>query len=147
MKCLSTTANRNEESLVKGPTDETIGQEVVTAVAYLRGSSYGITSDTPAGIACLLSSIDSPSQFRKLKLTFGVSNTNPHTGTNDDNAVLRLTAYRDRQKIGLKEVKRGEKQFWEVDVTNTQNIALEAECIKTKRYSSTCPSIVFTQAD
>ncbi len=104
VKCLTTTANGNDESLVKGPTDETIGQEVVTAVAYLRGSSYGIDSNTPAGIACLLSSPDLPVKFRKLKLTFGVSNTNPYTGTNDDNAVLRLTAYRDRQKIGLKEV-------------------------------------------
>ena len=56
IKCLTTTANRNDESLVKGPTDETIGQEVVTAIAYLRGSSYGIASDTPAGVACLLSS-------------------------------------------------------------------------------------------
>lgn len=147
IKCLTTTANRNDESLVKGPTDETIGQEVVTAIAYLRGSSYGIASDTPAGVACLLSSPDSASRFRKLKLAFGVSNTNPYTGTNDDNAVVRLTIYRDRQKIGLKEVKRGEKQFWEVNVTNTQNIALEAECIKTRRYQSFCPSVVFTQAD
>ena len=147
VKCLTTTANRNDESLVKGPTDETIGQEVVTAIAYLRGSSYGIASDTPAGIACLLSSPDSAFRFRKLKLAFGVSNTNPYTGTNNDNAVLRLTVYRDRQKIGLKEVKRGEKQVWEVDITNTQNIALEAECIKTRRYQSFCPSVVFTQAD
>jgi hypothetical protein len=44
-------------------------------------------------------------------------------------------------------VKRGEKQFWEVNVTNTQNVALEAECLKPQRYGSACPSVVFTQAD
>lgn len=106
VKCLTTTANGSDESFVKGPTDETVGQEVVTAVAYLCGSSSGIASDTPAGIACLPSSPDLPVKFRKLKLTFGVSNTNTYTGTNDDNAVLRLTAYRDRQKIGSKDVTR-----------------------------------------
>jgi eukaryotic-like serine/threonine-protein kinase len=148
VKCLTTTANKNDESLVKGPSDETIGQEVVSVIAYLRGSGYAIAADTPAGIACLLSSPDSASRFRKLKLAFGVSNTNPYTGNDDNSAVLRLTVYRDRQKIGLKEVKRGEKQFWEVDITNTQNIALEAQCVKVvKSYNPYCPSIVFTQAD
>ncbi len=55
---------------------------------------------------------------------------------------MQLTVYRDRQKVGSKEVKRGEKQFWQVDVSNVQNIALEAEFIKTKQYGSYCPSVV-----
>lgn len=52
-----------------------------------------------------------------------------------------------RKKIGAREVKKGEKQFWKVDVANVQNIALEAECVKTKRYNNICPSVVFTQAN
>lgn len=146
-KCLTTTANKSEESLVKGPEDETIGQEVVTAVAYLRGYANRIYTSVPAGVACRIDSPESSYQFRKLKLTFGVSNTNPNTGTNKDSAVVQLTVYRNLQKVGSKEVQRGEKQSWEVDVTNTQNIALEAECVKTKRSGRFCPSIVFTQAD
>ncbi len=145
-KCLTTTANANDESLIKGPEDVTIGQEVVTAVAVLRGQSNYILKDSAAGAACLIAAANSNVQFRKLKLTFGLNNTNTYTGTNDDSAVVRLTVYRDKQKFGSKEVKRGDKQFWEVDVANIQNLALEAECIKTRKYNSLCPSVIFTQA-
>lgn len=147
VKCLNTTANRSSASLVKGPEDETIGQEIVTAIAYLRGNAYTIAPNNPAGVACLITSPESSSRFRRLKLTFGISNTNPYTGNTNNSAVVQLTVYRDRQKVGFKETKRGEKQFWEVDVTNAQNIALEAECVKPMRNNSFCPSIVFTQAD
>lgn len=146
-KCLTTTASTNSESFVKGPEDVTIGQEVVTAIAFLRGQSNYVSEDSAAGVACLIASADSNAQFRKLRLTFGISNTNDHTGTINDSAVLGLTVYLDRRKIGTKEVKRGEKQFWEINVANAQNVALEAECVKPKRYSSYCPSLVFTQAD
>ena len=146
-KCLTTTANVNDESLVKATEDVTIGQEVVTAIAFLRGQSNYISKDSGAGVACLIASPNSNVQFRKLKLTFGISNTNNYTGTLSDSAVVDLTVYLDRTKIGSKQVKRGEKQFWEVDVTNAKNIALEAECVKTKGYNSYCPSVVFTQAD
>lgn len=146
-KCLTTTANANDESLIKEPEDVTIGQEVVTAVAVLRGQSNYILKDSAAGAVCLIASANSNVQFRKLKLTFGLNNTNTYTGTNDDSAVVRLTVYLDKQKVGSKEVKRGDKQFWELDVVNVQNVALEAECIKTKRYKNLCPSVIFTQAD
>jgi serine/threonine-protein kinase len=53
---------------------------------------------------------------------------------------LGLTIYLDRRKIG-------EKQFWKINVANAQNVALEAECLKPKRYGSMCLPIVFTQAD
>jgi eukaryotic-like serine/threonine-protein kinase len=147
VKCLTTTANKNSESLVKGPDDVTIGQEVVTAVAILRGNAYTIVPNNPAGVACLITSPESSSRFRRLRLTFGISNTNRYTGNTNNSAVVQLTVYRDRQKVGFKEIKRGEKQFWEVDVTNAQNIALEAECVKPVRNQSFCPSIIFTQAD
>ena len=147
MKCLTTTASANDESFVKGTEDVTIGQEVVTPVAVLRGSSNYILNDTPAGVACLVASPDSTSQFRKLMLAFGLNNTNPYTGTTDDGATVSLTAYLNRKKLGSKKIIRGEPQLWEIDVTNVQNIALEAECIKTKKYDRRCPSVVFTQAD
>jgi eukaryotic-like serine/threonine-protein kinase len=146
-KCLSTTASGNSESFVKGSEDVTIGQEVVTAVAVLSDRSNYIRKDSAAGAACLIASPNSNTRFRKLKLTFGISNTNNYSGTANDSAVVSLTIYLDRQKIGSKEVKRGEKQFWEINVTNTQNVAVEAECLKPKRYGSVCPSVVFTQAD
>ncbi|PSB28902.1 protein kinase domain-containing protein [Chlorogloea sp. CCALA 695] len=146
-KCLSTTASGNSEPFIKGSEDITIGQEVVTAVAILGGQSNYIPKDSAAGVACLIVSPDSNVQFRKLKLTFGINNTNRYSGTTNDSAVVGLTVYLDRRKIGSKEVKRGEKQFWEVNVANASNVALEAECLKPKRYGSVCPSIVFTQAD
>lgn len=119
----------------------------MTAVAFLSARASYIDNDSAAGVACLIASPDFNAQFRKLKLTFGINNTNKYTGTDNDSAVLGLTVYLERKKVGTKEVKRGEKQFWEVDVANAQNVALEAECVKTKRYSSYCPSVVFTQAD
>lgn len=146
-KCLTTTASGNRESFVKGPEDVTIGQEVVTAVAILRGTSEYISNKTPAGVACLIASPDSNAQFRKLKLIFGINNTSQYTGAANDSAVLGLTVYLDQQKVGSKEVKRGEKQSWAIDVTKVKNIALEAECIKTQRGGSVCPPIVFAQAD
>lgn len=146
MKCLTTTASANQESFVKEPEDVTIGQEVVTAVDFLRGLSNYILNDTPAGIACLLASPDS-SQFRKLMLAFGLNNTNPYTGTTDNGATVGLTVYLDKKKLGSKEITRGEPQSWEIDVTNVQNIALEAECIKPKKYDRLCPSVVFTKAE
>lgn len=147
MKCLTTTASANDESFVKGTEDVTIGQEVVTPVAILRGSSNYILNDTPAGVACLLASPDSTSQFRKLMLTFGINNTNPYTGTINNGATVGLAVYVDKKKLGSKKIIRGEPQSWEIDVTNVQNIALEAECIKPKQYNNSCPSVVFTQAD
>ncbi|MBW4639290.1 MAG: protein kinase [Gloeocapsa sp. UFS-A4-WI-NPMV-4B04] len=147
IKCLTTTASANDESFVKGTEDVTIGQEVVTPVAFLRGSSNYILSDTPAGVACLLASPDSASQFRKLMLAFGLNNTNRYTGTTDNGATVGLTVYLDKKKLGSKKIIRGEPQSWEIDVTNVQNIALEAECIKPKQYNNSCPSVVFTQAE
>lgn len=44
-------------------------------------------------------------------------------------------------------MKIGEKPFWEVNVANIQNVDLEAECLKPKRYRSVYPPIIFTQAD
>lgn len=146
-KCLTTTANGNDGSFIKEPEDVTIGQEVVTAVAVLRGQSNYILKNSAAGVACLIASANSNVQFRKLKLTFGINNTSFYSGTNNDSAVVGLTVYLDRVKIGSKEVKRGEKQFWEVNVAKAQNVALEAECLKPKRYGSVCPPIVFTQAN
>lgn len=146
-KCLSTTASGASESLTKVSEDVTIGQELVTAVAVLSGQSDYIHKDRAAGAACLIASPNSNTQFRKLTLTFGINNTNRYSGTDNDSVVVGLTVYLDRRKIGSKEVKRGEKQFWEVNVTNTQNVALEAECLKPQRYGSACPSVVFTQAD
>lgn len=132
---------------VKGLEAVTAGQEVLTAVALLRGRANRIDKDNAAGVACLIASADSNAQFRKLKLTFGTSNTNEYTGSVNDSAVLGLTVYLERRKIGTKEVNRGEKQVWEVDVVNAQNIALEAECIKPKISYYCCPSVMFAQAN
>ena len=85
-------------------------------------------------------------------MAFGTSNTNLYIG---QLSKVRLTAYSDQKNIGSKEIIRGGKQFWKIDITNVQNVALQAECIKGDTYQSRgyneqlelCPALVFTQAD
>ncbi|WP_052672232.1 protein kinase domain-containing protein [Aliterella atlantica] len=169
MNCLTTNAAPNYQSFQKLSQNTTkgltIGQEVVTPVATLSsfnfesqlGSDIAILVSTPAGVACNLEPPESGSQYRRLTLAVGVSNTSLYIG---QASKIRLTAYANQKNIGSKEVIRGGKQFWNIDVTNVQNIALQAECIKGDAYTSRsvgtgtygqqfelCPALVFTQAD
>ena len=86
-------------------------------------------------------------------MAFGTSNTSLYIG---QSSKVRLTAYADQKNIGSKEIIRGGKQFWKIDITNVQNVALQAECIKGNTYISNggygqkfelCPALVFNQAD
>lgn len=153
MKCLTTSASQNTDaSFVNLSEDVTIGQEVVAAVAALASRNLdnakysSIPADTPAGVACLINPPNSTAQVRTLNLAFGLNNTNEYTGTASNGSKVKLTAYLDKKNIGSKEVVRGEKQSWKIDVTNIQNVALEAECLKSTRYDN-CPPITFTQAE
>lgn len=168
MNCLTTNAAPNYQSFQKLSKNTTkgltIGQEVVTPVATLSsfnfesqlGSDIAILVSTPAGVSCNLAPLASSSQFCTLTLAFGISNTSLYVG---QASKIRLTAYANQKNIGSKEVIRGGKQFWNIDVTNVQNIALQAQCIKGDSYTARslgstynqqfelCPALVFTQAD
>jgi serine/threonine-protein kinase len=108
MKCLTTSASSNTDaSFVNLSEDVTIGQEVVAAVAALTSLNLDdaklsrIPANTPAGVACLLTP-NSTAQFRTLQLTFRLDNTNRYTGTANDSAKVKLTAYLNRKKLGSK---------------------------------------------
>lgn len=106
MKCLTTSASQNTDaSFVNLSEDVTIGQEVVAAVAALASNNFdnakysSIPRDTPVRVACLITP-NSTAQFRKLKLAFGLNNTNQNTGTANDGVKVKLTAYLDKKSIG-----------------------------------------------
>jgi len=168
LNCLTTNATPNYQSFQKLSKDTTkgltIGQEVVTPVATLSsfnftsnfGSDIVILLSTPAGAACNVNYPESSSRFSTLTLAFGISNTSLYIG---QASKVKLTLYANQKNIGSKEIIRGGKQFWKIDVSNVQNIAMQAECIKGDKYTDRsfsdtrgqqfelCPALVFTQAD
>ncbi len=153
VKCSTTSADANNQSFVESLKNLTIGRTTVTAIAELAShnvnnpTSSQIKTNTPAGVDCLLNPRDTNNQFSTLKLAFGINDTNKYLSNVSSGTKVRLTIYLDRKNIGSKEVTNGEIKTWGVNVAEVQNIALEAECIKSSNVSGICPALVFTQVD
>ncbi len=153
VKCLTTSADSNHQSFVESLENLTIGRATVTAIAELASqnsrnpTNSQIKADTPAGVDCLLNPRDSNNQFNTLKLAFGINDTNKYLSNVSTETKVRLTVYLDRKNIGSKEVTRGEIKTWGVNISDVQNVALEAECIKNSNIPKVCPALVFTQVD
>ncbi|MBW4664231.1 MAG: protein kinase [Chroococcus sp. CMT-3BRIN-NPC107] len=153
VQCSTTSANSNRQSFVESLEDLTIGEATVTAIAELASQNHRnpsnsqIKADTPAGVDCLLNPRDSDNQFNTLKLAFGINDTNKYLSNLSNGTKVRLTVYLDRKNIGSKEVTKGEIKTWGLDIADVQNVALEAECIKSSNIPKICPALVFTQLD
>ncbi len=153
VQCSTTSADANNQSFVESLENLTIGRTTVTAIAELASqnsnnpASSQIKAGTPAGVDCLLNPRDSNNQFNTLKLAFGINDTNKYLSNVSAGTKLRLTVYLDRKSIGSKEVTKGEIQTWGVNIADVQNVALEAECIKSSNIPKVCPALVFTQVD
>ncbi|WP_009631534.1 serine/threonine protein kinase [Synechocystis sp. PCC 7509] len=153
VKCLTTSADSNNQSFVESLANLTIGKETVTAIAELASQNSRnpidsqIKADTPAGVDCLLNPRDTNNQFNTLKLAFGINDTNKYLSNTSAGTKVRLTVYLDQKSIGSKEVTKGEIKTWGVNIADVENVALEAECIKSSNISNTCPALVFTQVD
>lgn len=153
VKCSTTSADTNNQSFVESLENLTIGKETVTAIAELASQNSNnptnsqIKADTPAGVDCLLNPRDASNQFSTLKLAFGINNTNKYLSNTRAGTKVKLTVYLDRKSIGSKEVTKGEIKTWGVNIADVQNVALEAECIKSSNISNICPALVFTQVD
>lgn len=153
VQCSTTSADANNQSFVESLKNLNIGKTTVTAIAELATQNSNNPTDSqikagvPAGVDCLLNPRDSNNQFNTLKLAFGINNTNKYLSNISADTKLRLTVYLDQKSIGSKEVTKGKITTWGVDIANVQNVALEAECIKSSKVPNVCPALVFTQVD
>lgn len=153
VQCSTTSADANNQSFVESLENLTIGKTTVTAIAELASQNSNnptnsqIKANVPAGVDCLLNPRDSNNQFNTLKLAFGINDTNKYLSNISAGTKLRLTVYLDQKSIGSKEVTKGEIKTWGVNIADVQNVALEAECIKSSNVPNVCPALVFTQID
>lgn len=153
VQCSTTSADANNQSFVESLENLTIGKMTVTAIAELASQNTNnstnsqIKADVPAGVDCLLNPRDSNNQFNTLKLAFGINDTNKYLSSMSAGTKLRLTVYLDQKSIGSKEITKGEIKTWGVNIADVQNVALEAECIKSSNVPNVCPALVFTQVD
>ena len=153
VQCSTTSADSNSQSFVESLRNLTIGQAKVLAIAELGSQNSNnpansqIKADIPAGVDCLLNPRDTNNQFNTLKLAFGINDTNKYLSSVKAETKVRLTVYLDSKNIGSKEVSKGEIETWGLDIANVQNVALQAECIKSHNTPKICPALVFTQVD
>lgn len=153
VQCSTTSADANNQSFVESLKNLTIGKATVTAIAELASQNSNnptnsqIKADIPAGVNCLLNPRDANNQFNTLKLAFGINDTNKYLSDGSAGTTVRLTIHLDKKNIGSKEVSKGEIKTWGLNIADVQNVALEAECIKTTNIPKICPALVFTQVD
>ena len=153
VKCSTTSADSNSQSFVESLKNLTIGKATITAIAELASQNSNnpansqIKADTPAGVDCLLNPRNGNNQFNTLKLAFGINDTNKYLSNVSAETKIRLTVYLDRKNIGSKEVTKGEIKTWRLNITEVENVALEAECIRSNYVPKICPALVFTQVD
>lgn len=153
VQCSTTSADFNSQSFVESLRNLTIGQASVMAIAELGSQNSNnpansqIKADIPAGVNCLLNPRDASNQFNTLKLAFGINDTNKYLSTINAETKVRLTVYLDNRNVGSKEVTKGKIETWGLNIADVQNVALQAECIKSHSIPKICPALVFTQVD
>jgi hypothetical protein len=146
-----------------------IGRQIYKTIAFLgnRGFAnhrapleeypkysllYGILPNIPAEVACQLPN----SGYSSLNLEFGLaqnSSSNRVDWVQADNSTVKLSIYKDGKFFDSRTFKKGSLISWKVDVKNTQNIALVAECYNpglvtseaTYHNEKGCPNIYFVK--
>jgi len=92
----------------------------------------------PVELVCQLSTPNQPPRFKSLTLAFGLSDDSYQV----DSVTVRLSVYKDGNFYQSQTVAKGDKIIWPIDVQNTRNLALEAECISSQS-SRSCPGLYF----
>lgn len=111
--------------------DISVGLEIFRAVGVLLNDS-GFTGGAivqnrgVAQVVCRLAQPKEKPKYKTLTLAFGLSDRSKHSSE----SLVRLTLYKDGQEYGYKDISKGEKMLWQVDITGTRSIALEAECLR-----------------
>ncbi|MCP6758471.1 MAG: hypothetical protein NHB32_06790 [Fischerella sp. CENA71] len=133
MTCRSATAGV-QQPLISRSKEITIGREVVKEVAVLGGDVMNF--DSTIAVTCKLEP-----NLKNLTLEFGLDSISSFT---TEKTQLLLSIYLDNNLVGEKQVIRGSKQLWSIDLKNAKNISLEAKCVQSSGVSNSCPGISFT---
>lgn len=116
-----------------------IGFQVFTFIAYLGKSrtdiSHYLSPNEKTQVACKLPT--SNKNPRKLTLVIGIPDN--HYNSN----ISRLSIYKDGQFYESRELTKGQKIEWIVDVANVKTLGLEGQCLSTN--DKDCPAIYFLQ--
>jgi len=122
--------------------DISVGLEIFASVS--RFISYGIWHGIPKDnqvlqVVCRLAQSKEKPKYKTLTLAFGMNDSDKRS----NGAQIRFSLYKDGKAYDYKDVTRGEKLLWQVDVTGTRSLALEAECLRTIHNSGYCPPLFF----
>lgn len=130
--------------------DVPIGLEIFGAFArlgsdYVDGCNSIMVRRDPTQVVFRLASSNAPSQYRRLTLSFGISD---NTSYARNGAVSRLSVYKDGQFHGYRDVYPGSQNAWIIDVSGARSLAFEGTCVRSS-YSTAyagvqaCGSIYF----
>jgi hypothetical protein len=116
-----------------------IRREIFRAIGIIATYAKWIRKNEPVELICQIAALNQTPRFKTLTLSFGFSDDH----NNANGATVRLSIYKDGNFYGSQSVSKGDKLRWPVDVKNTRNLAIEAECISTRRESGSCPALYF----
>ncbi|MDP8966449.1 MAG: hypothetical protein M3O33_21170 [Cyanobacteriota bacterium] len=116
-----------------------IRREIFRAIGIIATHAQWIGNNRPVELVCQIAALNQAPRFKTLTLAFGFSD-DAYTA---NGATVRLSIYKDGNFYGSQSVSKGDKLRWPVDIKNTRNLALEAECISTRRNSNSCPALYF----
>ena len=121
--------------------DISVGLEIFRAVAVL-GHGGGIHKNrTPVRVVCRLAPADQSPRFRTLRLAFGFRDNNH----NVSNSTVRLAIYKDGNLFEYRDITGGNKLLWNVDVSGTRSLALQATCSQNNHLFWPCPAVYFSE--
>jgi len=122
--------------------DISVGLEIVRAVAVLDHAVGAIYKNrTPARVVCRLAPADQSPRFRTLRLAFGFRDNDNMASS----STIRLTIYKDGNLFEYRDITGGNKLLWNVDVSGTRSLALQASCLRNNSYWPGCPAIYFSE--
>jgi hypothetical protein len=117
--------------------DVSVGLEIFRAIAeFDDGRWHSIFGNDPYQVVCRLAAAKEKPKYKTLTLAFGMDDKE----ANNDQQI-RLSLYKDGKAYDYKDITKGEKLLWQIDVTGTRSLALEVECIKGK--NKACPRLYF----
>jgi hypothetical protein len=118
--------------------DVSVGLEIFRSIAVFRTTLWNTILGT-GQVVCRLAQTKEKPKYKTLTLAFGM---NDQDASNE--SQIRLSLYKDGNAYGYKDVIKGEKSLWQVDITGTRSLALEAECIRpVTNATGNCPQIYF----
>jgi hypothetical protein len=117
--------------------DIPVGLEIFRAVSVLKTSRYIDVGGIPkqaVQIACRIAQVKEKPKYKTLTLAFAMNDSQ-----SNGSQQIRLSLYKDGKSYGYKDISKGEKLLWQIDVTGTRSLALEVECTR----GNGCPVLYF----